>query len=263
MHNAAFATLGLAARYERWHTPAAELPNRLASLRAPNVLGANVTLPHKIAVMALLDRLDNQAALIGAVNTVVREPDGALTGYNTDAPAVIGTLRETAQFEPIGGHVLILGASGAARAAAFALADAGAAWVAVANRTLARAEVLCGDLLAASDRDDLRLFALASDDPELPDIANAADLIVNATSLGWHGDETPLDAIHIPQDALVFDMVYRETRLLREAVERGARTLDGLDMLVRQAGLSFERWTGQPAPLAAMQAALVVSSVES
>ena len=103
---------------------------------------------------------------------------------------------------------------------------------------------------------DPRLFALALDDPQLPELLSEATLIVNATSLGWHSDETPIDAALIPPGALVLDMVYRPTRLLHEAAARGARTLDGSGMLVRQAALSFERWTGRPAPLGVMRDAL-------
>ncbi|MEN9936663.1 MAG: hypothetical protein RLZZ387_3242 [Chloroflexota bacterium] len=254
MHNAAFAHLGFPARYERWHTPAAELPTRVASLRNEGALGANVTLPHKIAVIPLLDRLDPYAERIGAVNTIVREEGGQLAGYNTDAPAVVGTLR-AAGLELAGATVVILGASGAARAAAFALAD-DAAQITLVNRTLERAEELAADVLAASNRDDLRLHALTPDDEELDAVLAGTTLLVNATSLGWHGDETPLRGELIPPGALVFDMVYRETRLLREAAGRGARTLDGLDMLVRQAGLAFERWTEREAPLDVMRDAL-------
>ena len=254
MHNAAFAHLGLPARYERWHTPAAELPARVASLRAAGMLGANVTLPHKIAVIPLLDRLDPLAEQVGAVNTIVREESGKLAGYNTDTPAVVDTLR-AAGLEPRGVSVVILGASGAARAAIFALAGAGAAQITLVNRTLARAEELAGDVLAASARDDLRILALTPDDDELAEALARADLLVNATSLGWHDDETPLAAELIPPGALVFDMVYRTTRLLRDAASRGARTLDGADMLVRQAALAFELWTGQAAPLEVMREA--------
>ncbi len=255
MHNAAFAHLGIAARYERWHTPAAELPARVAALRGAEYLGANVTLPHKIAVIELLDRLSPLAEQIGAVNTIVREESGALAGYNTDAPAVVGTLRG-AGFEPSGASVVILGASGAARAAVFALAEAGAAQITLVNRTLERAEQLAADVLAATDNEALRLHALQLDDPDLAEALAEAGLLVNATSLGWHGDETPLPADLIQPGALVFDMVYRQTRLLRDAAARGARTLDGLDMLVRQAGLAFELWTGREAPLDVMRDAL-------
>jgi len=255
LHNAAFANLGIHARYELWPTPAAELPARVDALRAPQILGANVTLPHKIAVLPLLDRLDPLAELIGAVNTIIREADGSLTGTNTDAPAFLASLREEAGYDPAGQTIVILGASGAARAAAMALASSGVARLVIANRTLDRAEALLGDLLAAADGDP-QLFALSPDDAGLAELLAEASLIVNATSIGWHGDESPLAAALIPPDALVFDMVYRPTRLLRDAAARGARTLDGAGMLARQAALAFERWTGQAAPLDVMLTAL-------
>jgi shikimate dehydrogenase len=255
LHNAAFAQLGLRARYERWHTSAADLAARVESLREPHTLGANVTLPHKLAVLPLLDRLDPEVEMIGAANTIIREADGSLTGANTDAPAVLASLREDAGYTPTGQSALILGASGAARAAAVALVGAGIRRLVVANRTLERAEELLGDVLAAADADP-ELFAIGLDDPELPALVGEATLIVNATSIGWHGDESPLAADRIPPGALVFDMVYRPTRLLREAAARGARPLDGAGMLVRQAALAFERWTGLPAPLDVMRAAM-------
>jgi shikimate dehydrogenase len=254
LHNAAFSQLGLRARYELWPTPAADLAARVESLRAPHILGANVTLPHKIAVLDLLDRLDPAVEVIGAANTIIREADGSLTGANTDAPAFLASLREEGGYDPAGQSVVILGASGAARAAAVALIGAGVARLAVANRTRARAEELLGDLLAADA--DPQLFALAPDDARLPELLAESSLIVNATSLGWHGDESPLAAALIPRGALVFDMVYRPTQLLRDAATRGARALDGAGMLARQAALAFERWTGQAAPLDTMRAAL-------
>ncbi|MFN8566000.1 MAG: shikimate dehydrogenase [Kouleothrix sp.] len=255
LHNAAFTHLGIPACYELWPTPAADLPARIAGLRAAQILGANVTLPHKIAVLGLLDRLDPAAMLIGAVNTIVRAADGTLVGTNTDAPACLASLREDAGYQPAGGSAVILGASGAARAAAVALAGAGIARLVVVNRTLEKAEQLLGDLLAATDTVPY-LRALAPDDADLPAALAAADLIINATSLGWQADETPLAAEHIPANALVFDMIYRPTRLLHDAAARAARTLDGAGMLVRQAALAFELWTNQPAPLEIMRAAL-------
>lgn len=255
IHTAAFAYLGIDARYELWHTPAQDLETRVAALRGADVLGANVTLPHKRAVIELLDRIDPQAALIGAVNTIVRAPDGTLAGLNTDAPAFLAALREDLDYAPQGQTVVILGASGAARAAAAVLLEAGVDGLVLINRTLEHAEALLADLLAACERDPL-LLALAPDDPTLEEALASASLLVNATSLGWHGDETPLPAALIPPGVLVYDMVYRPTRLLRDAAACGARTADGLGMLVRQAALAFEQWTGQPAPLDVMRAAV-------
>ncbi len=254
MHNAAFAALGISAHYDRWHTPPAQLAERITSLRAQDILGANVTLPHKTAVVSLLDRVDTAATLIGAVNTITREADGTLSGINTDAPAFAASLTETHQFTITGCHAMVLGASGAARAAVVALLAGGAARVTVVNRGLARAQTLIGDLAAAGSG---TLHAIAADDPQLAHVAASTTLIVNATSLGWQPHETPLAAQNIPPGVLIYDMVYRPTQLLADALARGARVADGADMLVRQAGLALERWTGRPAPLTVMRRAFV------
>lgn len=263
MQNAALAHLGVAARYEAVRTNASELPARIAALRDPSYLGANVTLPHKQAVVPLLDALEPEAAQIGAVNTIYKRADGALIGANTDAPALLADLGE-AGFAPAGQIVVLLGASGAARAAAFALAGAGVGALVVANRTLGRAEELLADLLLAiTDEQGLTaqgelpppLVALALDDPELAEhLANCA-LLINATSLGWRADETPLPNPPVSSSSLVYDMVYRRTRLLAEAAERGAATRDGAGMLVHQGAQALARWTSQAAPLALMHAA--------
>jgi shikimate dehydrogenase len=287
MHNAAFVQLGIAASYELWHTPAAELPQRIAMLRQADVLGANVTLPHKSAVLPLLDDVETTAANIGAVNTIYKRDNGTLIGANTDAPALVEALREEGSFDPSGKRVLLLGASGAARAAAFALIEAGVSTLVVANRTLERAEQLLGDILASlsdeidteqhvngtlpplvlattalpvdqatDERSEPQLVALALDDADLPDYLAASDLVINATSLGWHADETPLPTPTFASGTLVYDMVYRQTRLLQDAAAQGAHTLDGRGMLLRQGALAFTRWTGHPAPLAVMRETL-------
>jgi shikimate dehydrogenase len=264
MQNAALARLGVAARYEAVQTSADELRERVASLRAPEYLGANVTLPHKQAVLPLLDRLEEGAAQIGAVNTIYKDDDGSLVGANTDAPALILDLAE-AGFAPAGRTAVMLGASGAARAAAFALALAGVRALVVLNRTTERAEELLADLLlgitgpdglTASGEPPPVLVALGPGDPEAEAYLAGCDLLINATSLGWHGDETPLPNPPIGRQTLVYDMVYRETRLLREAAARGAATRTGLGMLVHQGALALERWTQRAAPLDTMWAAL-------
>jgi shikimate dehydrogenase len=254
MHNAAFAHLGLSIRYELWHTAAAVLPARLEALRGPLFLGANITLPHKQAVMGLLDVLEPEAEQIGAVNTIYKWDDGSLVGANTDAPGLLADLREAGNFDPAGQRVVILGASGAARAAAFALSNARIAHLVIANRTADRAHGLAFDAglpLAQEQR-----AACALDAPELPDYLAACGLLINATSVGWHDEETPLADVGVSAGALVYDMVYRPTRLLREGAARGARTLDGRGMLLYQGALAFSRWTGREPPLAVMRAAL-------
>lgn len=255
MHNAAFAYLGIHAQYERWHTPLAELPARIESLRAPHMYGANVTLPHKLAILPLLDEIDPLAELIGAANTIIRLDDGRLRGTNTDAPAFLDEVVNVCGLNPDGLEVVILGASGAARAAAFALAHSGAARITIINRTIERAEELLGDVLLSLDHDPILTYA-TPDEPDLAEVIGAAQLVVNATSLGWHGDETPLPAQFIQPGMVIYDMVYRPTKLLADAQVRGAKGYDGIGMLAKQAIIAFEHWTGQRPPLDLMITAL-------
>jgi shikimate dehydrogenase len=265
MQNAALAALGVAAHYSAVHTPALELPDRIATLRNATYLGANVTLPHKQAVLPLLDRVEGEAAAIGAVNTIYKDEAGALIGANTDAPGLLADLAAGGWQPGPEQRVVLLGASGAARAAAFALVRTGIGELTIANRSLARAEHLLADLLVGlTDEQGLLpngelpppLIALDLADRDLLAAIGTCDLLINATALGWHADETPLRDPPVAPTTLVYDMVYRETRLLREAAARGARTRDGLGMLVAQGALALERWTGRPAPVAVMETAL-------
>ena len=249
MHNAALAALGIAARYRAVQTTVAELASRLTELRQPGFLGANVTLPHKQAVMPLLDEIEPAAARIGAVNTIVRLPDGRLLGTNTDAPGLLADLA-AARWTTTDQEVVILGASGAARAAAFALADAGVSSITIVNRSLMRAIDLAA--ATAANQPALRVRALALSDPAVDEVVARCTLLINATALGWRDDETPLPDPPVGTHCLVYDMVYRETTLLRAAAARGARVRDGRGMLVEQGALAFERWTGHPAPRALM-----------
>jgi shikimate dehydrogenase len=254
MQNAAFARLGLDLRYAAVQTPLAELPGRVAELRGPGYAGANVTLPHKQAVIALLDELEPEAARIGAVNTIYKGAGGTLIGANTDAPGLIDDLGEGG-IALTGAAAVLLGASGAARAAAFALAGAGLASLTVANRSLDRAAALVADLRAAPSATPAELQAIALSDRALAGIIARADLLINATSVGWQADETPLPDPPVRPGALVYDMAYRQTRLLREAAARGARTRDGAGMLVHQGARALSRWTGRTAPIEVMWAA--------
>lgn len=250
---AAIDALGLDLRYERWPTPPEGLATRVTGLRAPVVLGANVTIPHKEAVMPLLDALDDLVQKIGAVNTILNN-DGRLTGYNTDAEGFLRALRDDAGFSPHGSRAIVAGAGGAARAVVVALAEAGAARVTILNRTLERAERLLADVRPLSG--DTALAALPAGHESWAKAAAGADLLINCTSLGSAGaeGETPVPADVIRPDMLVFDLVYRpaETRLLREARARGARTLGGLPMLIYQGAASFKIWTGRDAPVGVM-----------
>ena len=250
---AAFAHYHLDIRYESWETEASSLDETIDRLRQSSVLGANVTMPYKEAVMPLLDDLDEFVARIGAVNTIVNR-GGRLLGYNTDAPGFIRALRQDGGFEPRDKCAAILGAGGAARAVSSALATEGARRLIIANRTAERAERLATSLKRdlAPDTD---ITTLPWDEIRSSKALSPCDLLVNCTSLGVKHSptegETPLEADSIPKDALVCDLVYNpvETPLLREAKKAGAGVLGGLAMLVYQGAESFKLWVGKGAPV--------------
>jgi shikimate dehydrogenase len=250
LHQPALDQLGIPAVYERWHTTAADLVSRVEGLRGREFLGASVTVPHKIAVKGLLDEVSLAARRAGAVNTIVNR-DGALFGDNTDIYGFRVTVAEA-----LGGRTpqvaVVLGAGGAARAVVLALEAAGAGEIVVLNRDVARAARLARELEPAPVRPmrlDEKLLAC-----ELP----RADVLVNATSLGWHPGETPIALPRLdllPADALVADLTYRDTDLLLAAQSRGLKTVDGLPMLVHQGARAFELWTSSAAPVETMLAA--------
>lgn len=253
MQGAAFAALGIHARYEALDVPPEALPDEVARLRVPACYGANVTVPHKLAVIPLLDALTPEAAAIGAVNTVVQR-GGQLIGHNTDASGFLRALRENAGFEPAGALACVLGAGGAARAVVYALLKVGAR-VAVYNRSPEKARSLAQQFAASGS-----VTALEPDD--LAKRVLACDLLVNATSVGMRRgerdpDESPLPPGVLPRRAFVCDIVYRPpfSRLLRDAQGAGLSTQNGLPMLVYQGAEALERWTGQDAPIAVMLAA--------
>lgn len=246
----AIDALGMAARYELWPTAAADLAERVAGLRDEGVLGANVTVPHKLAAMALVDEVSETARRAGAINTIVNR-SGRLVGDNTDVHGFAAAVGDICP-DVAGRSVVILGAGGAARAVVLALTGLGATSIAVSNRDPNRAERLAIDLAPTPIR------VVAAGDRTLAAELAVARLLVNATSLGWHRGETPLaaDALsHLSGDALVVDLTYRETDLLAAAAARGLATMDGLAMLVHQGARAFELWTGQSAPIGVMRQA--------
>ena len=271
IHNAAFAHCGIDAVYLpfRVDDPADFIP----AYRELPVSGYSVTIPHKEAVIALLDEVEPLARRIGAVNTIVAR-DGRLCGSNTDWSAAVRAIESGLQEGQTleGKRVLLLGAGGASRAIAFGLAERGCR-VVLANRTHDRAVKLAADVgcdavpldqlpsLLASPASPLRPPAPLPLFPSPLDPRPSTlsyDILVNGTSLGMHPkvDATPLDAALLRPGALVFDSVYNplETRFLREARAAGCRTVDGLEMFVNQAVEQFELWTGEPAPRAVMRA---------
>ena len=251
---AAIDALNLGIKYERWPTPPDGLATRVTGLRAPSVLGANITIPHKEAAMTMLDELDPLVRRVGAVNTIVNR-DGRLYGHNTDVEGFLRALKDDASFDARGCDVVIAGAGGSARAVTVALIEAGAACVTVINRSPKRAERLVADL--ASHAGNTRLEACDATAESWAKMAPRAQLLVNCTSVGMAGaaeDETPVPAGLIRPEMLVFDLIYRplETRLLHEAASRGARVLGGLPMLIYQGAGSFKIWTDRDAPVDVM-----------
>ena len=243
-------------RYEIWESRAEELYSKVNQLRHSQNLGANVTVPYKEKVLDLLDQVDEQASLIGAVNTIVNR-DGRLMGFNTDAYGFIQALRKDAQFDLEGKQVILFGAGGVARAAGFALVQEGISSLLITNRTLKRAEVLVESLLSRFDvaKSRVKVGALSWDSMEIKEAIKNCHLIVNCTTVGMrysvHEQEAILEADLIPSSALVYDLVYNpsETPLLEMATKAGARTLGGLPMLVYQGAAAFELWMGREAPL--------------
>jgi shikimate dehydrogenase len=242
MHNAALSAVGLRDwRYQLLPLPPELFEEVVRALPGAGFRGVNVTIPHKQAALALADTASEAAREIGAANTLTFERDGAIAADNTDAPGLLGLLGDVS-----GRTALVLGAGGAGRAAVWALQRAGAADVAVWNRSHERALELVRALGGrAVDRTE------------------RADIVVNCTSVGLADPDATFKALPVQADSLgagscVVDMVYREggTRLLEAARTRGADVIDGLEILVAQGAASFERWTGQPAPRQAMREAV-------
>lgn len=242
IHNAAFAACGLNKAYLPF--PALDAAAAVAALRALEIAGVSVTIPHKQAVMAALDDIDPVAAAIGAVNTIVRQ-DGRLHGYNTDWLGANRALE--AELALAGASILVLGAGGSARAIGFGLKEAGA------RLTLASRTPESGRQLAAQLGCPWLPLAEAGD--------RQADALVNATSVGMSpaADQSPLPAAALGNFPVVMDIVYSPlaTRLLQEARAAGCRTIDGLQMLLHQGAAQFELWTGQQAPLEVMRESML------
>ena len=258
MFNAAFADLGMEGwRYQRLPVPEELFAETTRALGGAGFLGANVTIPHKQAALALAGEASEAAKAIGAANTLTFAAGGtAIAAENTDAPGLLAALKQLTGM-PAHPSVLVLGAGGSARAAVWALREAGAREVSVWNRTPERAEALARDLEVRAVRE-----------PE------AAEVLVNCTSVGLAVERSASEAEGLNQLGLTFDqvgeysyvvdMVYRSgsTPLLAAARAHGSRTLDGLEILVAQGALSFELWTGRQAPLDAMRAAVEQSLLD-
>jgi shikimate dehydrogenase len=257
MHQSAAAALGIELRYERFEIAPEGLAEAIRTRHAAGIDGYNLTVPHKEAVMPLLDEVAPAARAIGAVNTVVRT-DGRYLGHNTDAPGLVRSL-EQAGVSVRGARVLVLGAGGASRAAVVGLANAGAAQISVLSRRPEQGEALRRSL-AGELACPLEAAPLSGAENHFA----AATLLVQATSATLESnpgaqafaESLPIEAL--PDEAAVLDMVYKplETALLARAQERGLQTVDGLGMLLHQGAIAFEMWTGFEPPLDVMRAAL-------
>lgn len=252
MHNAAFKKTGLDYIYLPFRVTPENLPGAISGLRSLNLRGMNVTIPHKVSVIPLLDELEPMAKKIGAINTIVND-NGYLKGYNTDAEGFLKSLSEK-DIAPSGKKIVILGAGGVSRAISFTLAEQGAE-IAILSRSQ---KIEWAEKLTINKS---KVLAMELNDTNLKSVLSHADILVNATSVGMSPDT---DNTLVPQELfrpgmLVFDVIYNpeKTRLLADAEKAGAVAVGGLDMLIWQGALSFELWTGIKAPADVMKKAAV------
>ena len=255
LHNHWIGELGLRGAYVLLPVQPEQLETALRALPALGFAGCNLTIPHKVAALSIVDRLDPVAKRIGAVNTVVVEPNGTLTGLNTDAFGFIQSLLEAQPYwQADRGPVTVLGAGGAARAILAGLIDHGATEIRLANRSPEKA-------IAMANEFGKQVHAVAWS--ERSEALRGASLLVNTTNQGMHGQEAlDLNLDTLPTDALVCDIIYvpLETPLLQRARERGNPTVNGLGMLIHQARPGFEAWFGaMPQPSAALMDKVLAS----
>jgi shikimate dehydrogenase len=253
MHDAAFDAAGIDARYVLMELEPDEVEPAVAAARGEGWLGLGVTAPYKQVVAALVDEVEADAATIGAVNNVVRTDDGRLIGINTDAPGFRAGV-ELAMGSPLAGtNVVVLGAGGAAHAVVYALLTGGAARVTVGNRTVDKARALAERF---SGHDGARIRVRGGDG--LLGAIRSADLAVNATTVGMIDSGMLIPVDELPSHATVFDLVYvpATTPLVAAARARGLRAANGSEMLIQQAAIAFERWTGVGGMAGVMRAAV-------
>ncbi|GBE39056.1 shikimate dehydrogenase [bacterium BMS3Bbin08] len=248
MHNAAFRSLGLNMCYIAFDVLPKDLPDAVKAVKSLNLLGVNITVPHKENVIPLLDDVNAEAKFMGAVNTVVNS-EGKLTGYNTDGLGFMSSLAE-AEISSDGKTILIIGAGGASRAISYYLSRGKATDLLLYDIDRSKVKKLADDLNISSDNK----VSL------LDDIENIGkpDIIINATPLGLNNeDPLPLDPGHLNSETVVYDLVYKNTKFLREAKKKGAKTLDGSGMLLWQGVEAFRLWTGVGPPVDVMRQALL------
>jgi shikimate dehydrogenase len=253
MHNAAFEALGLDYVFLAFKVKPACVADAVNGMRALNIRGLNVTMPHKKTVMANLDRIDLSAQIINSVNTVLNK-ENLLFGFNTDGVGAVKALRENG-VELKGRKVLLLGAGGAARAIAYAMAKE-ADELTVLNRTVKQAQALTKLLEKTANK---RIVAGSLSPEDIQQNLRDSDILINATSVGMkpHPDETPVPPKLLRSNLSVMDIVYNplETKLAKDAKAAGAKVVSGVEMLIYQGAASFEIWTSKSAPVEVMRKA--------
>jgi len=262
MHNAALAACGIDACYTRLHLRAEEVAEAFRLLAPAGFIGINCTIPHKPAALALVDEADAGARRAGGVNTVVVRADGTLAGFSTDGPGFARAVQEAFGAELSALRVLVLGAGGGAgRAVAMQCAEARSPRLTLINRDSTKLIPLQDALAAFYPREALAIGPW--EDDALAAALDGTDLVVNCSALGMKaGDATPVPARLLARGHLVFDTIYTAARtpLMLAADAAGARSENGLPMLLHQGALSFERWFARPAPVEVMRAALIAAA---
>lgn len=256
MHNAALAKCGIDASYTRLHLLPGEIAEGLRLLASKGFLGLNVTIPHKAAVLSLVDEVDEHARKIGAVNTIAVR-GSRLFGFNTDGPGMVRAVQAELGADIRDLRVMVLGAGGGAgRAIAVQCALERCQRLVLVNRTFEKGLNLANELSEFLPE----VAALAWEESALEYELKNVDLVINATSVGMKpGDNSPLPAALIPSNLMIYDTIYTSNRtaLMRAADEVGAKSANGFSMLLHQGALAFEIWFNRPAPLEEMRAALL------
>jgi len=258
MHNAAFSALGLDYCYIPFEVRPEDLKSALESIRALNIRGVNITVPHKEAVIKYLDGLSKEAKLIGAVNTIENR-NGRLIGHNTDGRGFIKSLLEDAKTKVKGKSVLLIGAGGAGKGVAVSCALEGASEVVIANRTIKKAEELAKYLSRHFKK--IKFFAIPLEKHKILNAIVKTDILINATSLGLQGKGLlPISQKDLHRDLVIYDLIYNPqiTPLLKIARRAGVKkAVNGLGMLIHQGAIAFQIWTGKKPPVDVMKKAVL------
>lgn len=255
MHNAAFSEIGLDYVYVPFHVRPTDLRVALEGFKACRIIGVNVTVPYKQRVIPFLDQISQEAALIGAANTLIFK-QGKITGENTDASGFLLAMKHAGHEVPRNGSAIVIGAGGSARAIAVALAREKLQSIVIANRTTSKAVALAADL---ADKTSAEILGMGIDDARLPNAVSMSQLIVNTASASMDFSHPLLiQPEWLTPQSIVYDIIYTppETRLLKAASTQGCHTIGGLGMLLYQGAIAFEKWTRVSPPIDVMRRAL-------